>query len=74
LDSDIVVGFVRAGFVAGGERLGSAFVEWEAFGKWSVEDDTSVIRPCGLAYSDAPEFIHLVFVLFSAKDRMGDAV
>lgn len=59
--------------MAGGERLGSAFVEWEAFREWSV-DDASVIRPCGLAYSDAPEFIHFFFVLFFAKDRMGDTV
>lgn len=56
--------------MAGGERLGSASVEREAFGEWSIEDDASVIRPCGLVYSDAPEFIHFFF----AKDRMGDAV
>lgn len=64
---------MRAVFGAGGERFYSAFVEWEAFGEWSVADDASVICVRELAYYDAPEFIHFFFVLFFAKDRMGDA-
>lgn len=62
---------MRAVFGAGGERLCSAFVEWEAFGEWTVADDASVI--CARELDDAPEFIHFFFVLFFAKDRMGDA-